>query len=145
VTDVMERLTSVTHLSKVDIAEIMLEVYRETCQLWPGRVDAAGYGRGKGSHTAHRLAYIAAYGPVPKGLEIDHLCRNRRCVNVDHLEAVTHAENMRRARRAHLRDACVNGHQYTLKTTYIRANGTRECRTCNAASVARYAAKRRSN
>lgn len=47
-------------------------------------------------HQAHRLAYVATYGPVPEGLEIDHLCRNKRCVNPAHLEAVTRSQNMRR-------------------------------------------------
>lgn len=74
------------------------------CWLWTRRLDRDGYGQLAGPDgkqiAAHRLSYIRAKGPILDGLEIDHLCRVRRCINPDHLEAVTHAENMRRAARA---------------------------------------------
>ena len=72
------------------------------CWLWTGYITPLGYGTltvrrlGRG-FKAHRLVYELLVGPIPVGLELDHLCRNTRCVNPDHLEPVTHAENMRRS------------------------------------------------
>lgn len=75
---------------------------------------------------AHRVAYEAIHGAIPDGLVIDHLCRNRGCVNVDHLEAVTHAENIRRGvQMTH----CVNGHQ---RNVYVMpSTGRSRCRDCH--------------
>lgn len=62
-----------------------------------GRISDTGYGRfGRGLYT-HRAVYEEYYGPVPEGMELDHLCRNRSCYNPHHLDPVTHAENMRRS------------------------------------------------
>lgn len=72
----------------------------ETCWLWRGAINPGGYGRiGEGSMVlqAHRVAYKLLVGPIPEGLHIDHLCGVRHCVRPDHLEAVTQAENNRRA------------------------------------------------
>lgn len=70
------------------------------CWIWQlGR--SGGYAA-LGGGSAHRRNYMAVYGPVPAGLELDHLCRQRDCVRPSHLEAVTHAENVRRGRRAKL-------------------------------------------
>lgn len=78
------------------------------CWLWTGTLSMKGYGRfnvtDRNNAAAHRFAYESFVGPIPDGLEIDHLCSVRRCVNPAHLEPVTHAENLRRgAERRRLR------------------------------------------
>lgn len=108
------------------------------CLLWTGAINNRGYGhrtiKGK-SVLAHRAAYEEAFGPIPSGLEIDHLCFNRLCVSPDHLEAVTRTENVRRqrARITH----CPQGHSYDM-TIY----GYRACRTCRRLADKRYRANR---
>jgi hypothetical protein len=75
------------------------------CILWTKSCYPSGYGQRRVAGRqvlAHRYAYECARGPVPEGLELDHLCGNKRCVNVDHLEPVTHAENIRRGRGTRL-------------------------------------------
>lgn len=72
------------------------------CVIWTGALNSRGYpcfSVGGWSQLAHRLAYQDAFGEIPEGLTIDHLCRVKRCVNPDHLEAVTRGENARRTRR----------------------------------------------
>lgn len=102
------------------------------CWLWIGPTQQDGYGRltpGHGQQVgAHRWFYAELRGPIPPGMELDHLCRVRNCVNPEHLEPVTHAENMRRARLTH----CRRGHEFTPENTYIRPNKylTRVCRQC---------------
>ena len=73
--------------------------YETACLIWPGAVNHHGYGRAWGGQ-AHRVFWERERGPIPDGLELDHLCEQRDCVNVDHLEPVTHAENTRRAHLA---------------------------------------------
>lgn len=83
---------------------------------------------------AHRVSYLMAIGPIPDGFEIDHLCRNTKCVNPDHLEAVTPRVNTLRSEGITAKNArkthCPQGHPYDLANTRIRADGYRECREC---------------
>ena|SRR3990167_9896046 len=112
-----------------------------TCWLWTGFRDKLGYGRFRVSPNrkryAHRLAYELWVRPIPDGLEIDHLCRNPPCVRPDHLEAVTHRENMRRgispAAHALRFNECKHGHPLTPENTYTPLGDPtrRKCRTCN--------------
>lgn len=102
------------------------------CWLWMGRPAQAGYGRFSWRRVvrlAHRVSFELVKGPIPEGLEIDHLCGNPPCVNPEHLEAVDHQTNMARSRAAR-KTACAQGHPYTLENTFIRRNGSRYCRAC---------------
>jgi hypothetical protein len=70
--------------------------YTTPCWIWQGATVGTGYGWWRRRY-AHRVAYEAAHGPIPKGMQIDHLCGVKTCINPDHLEAVTQGENLRRA------------------------------------------------
>jgi HNH endonuclease len=108
------------------------------CWEFTGYLDKDGYGRffsqGR-TRPAHRVAYELAYGPVPPGMAVDHTCNNRSCIRYEHLEAVTTAENNRRA--AERRTHCRAGHEYTEESTYWWG-GARRCRLCNRLAVRRY-------
>jgi hypothetical protein len=114
------------------------------CIEYTGALSPKGYGEispGKaGSKPAHRAAYELLVGPIPEGLTLDHLCRNKRCVNVGHLEVVTREENVR---RAHSRTHCPSGHEFTEANTHLTPAGHRRCKACARASARRSYWKRR--
>lgn len=115
------------------------------CWEWSGGRDTHGYsqwGLDRRSAGAHRWAYEHFVGPIPDGLVIDHLCRNRACVNPAHLEPVSNVENIRRgvsppalnARKTH----CGNGHEFTPENTRVNRSGDRACRACGREASRRY-------
>ena len=109
------------------------------CWLWTAKTESNGYGRvkfGGKSYGAHRLAYEWVKGEIPQGLSIDHLCRVRNCVNPDHLEAVTHQENQRRAK--YLTIHCPSGHPYSGENLGFDIRGHRFCKECSRLNTAKY-------
>lgn len=94
----------------------------------------------------HRCSYEHHVGPIPDGLELDHLCRNTRCVNPLHLEPVTHHENVLRGNAALARRTgkCKRGHPLIEGNLYYRTDGSRSCKTCGDANSAFHRARRKS-
>jgi len=109
------------------------------CWLWTGACTAEGYGcvgipKTRKTTKAHIAVYKAHKGPVPKGKQLDHLCRVKRCVNIEHLEPVTCRVNVLRGETIAAKNAakthCIHGH--SLEDAYLRGpNKNRQCRTCN--------------
>lgn len=133
------------------------------CWLWT-RALSEGYGvmgTDRRVVRVHRFLYEILRGPIPDGLELDHLChsnddtcaggttcRHRRCVNPWHLQPVTTKENADRATRTRIngrhlahRTHCKNGHEFTPENTRITSRGSRTCRQCNAESARRRRAR----
>lgn len=116
------------------------------CWEWLSYRDRDGYGRfcsHKGANAlAHRFAWEKLVGNIPEGLELDHLCRNRACVNPDHMEVVTHRENCTRGypnlsnlstvwKKRRAQTHCQRGHEFTVENTGRQNGGYRYCRTCH--------------
>lgn len=105
-----------------------VEKAADGCWLWTGTKYSNGYGQFK-RQIAHRYSYRYAKGEIPDGLCLDHLCRNKACVNPDHLEPVTQGENLRRAGQG-MQTHCPYGHEYTPENTRRSTEGHRHCRAC---------------
>lgn len=131
-------------------ARIIAPTTEDGCWEWCGAKMRRGYGTygaGKGFHLAHRLVYGLTVGEIPAGREIDHLCRNHGCVNPNHLEAVTHRENVLRG-NAHAavnarKNQCPKGHPLSgdnLHPHYLKL-GRRYCLICSRARGREYMAR----
>jgi len=142
----------------------LLESFERTsvdeCWPWLGNL-SHGYGRWVGDVHAHRAVYEALIGPLPAGLDLDHLCHNRdttcpggtencvhrRCVNPAHLEPVPRRVNVLRGAGPSAvnarKDECIHGHPFDAANTYINRDGWRGCRTCNRERRRHYRAKAR--
>jgi hypothetical protein len=129
---------------------------RSGCWVWQAASKGHGYGAiwvtsgtGVGQQMlAHRVGYELYIGPVPDGMQLDHRCRNRACVNPAHLEPVTCEQNLKRsprtwATRNTAKTHCPQGHEYTLDNTRLDQNGGRYCRACARAKAAARRARQR--
>lgn len=108
------------------------------CWLWLGHLATGGYGStprmrdGRWvSARAHRVVYEEVRGPIPDGLELDHLCHQRCCVNPDHLEPVTHQENVRRATVYRRGATCKRGHLRTAHSVSCGGGKYFRCKACH--------------
>lgn len=125
----------------------------DECWMWTGYKSEKGYGVLKIKEKAiraHRLSYILAFGEIPTGMQLDHLCRNKVCVNPRHLEAVTSRENTIRAvpyrkpraewapTNRELTGKCKNGHDFSGDNIYISPRGLPFCRLCKKAYKVAY-------
>lgn len=135
-------------MSNNNDAHIRLRILRNIevvgdCWIWQRYIEPKGYGRcyvkGLGQ-LAHRVSYQVFVGPIPDGYELDHLCRERSCCNPDHLEPVTHDENMRRGHNA-TKTHCTRGHQLTgpnVRLLLRKGKHVRICRACERIRVDAY-------
>jgi hypothetical protein len=120
------------------------------CWPWAASLTEHGYGRfyyrGR-VMMAHRFSWLLAHGPVADGLMLDHLCRNRRCVNPAHLEVVTNRENLLRGETFAARNAekthCPQGHSLSGPNLYVCPRGKRQCRSCRRSQLRAFRARGR--
>jgi hypothetical protein len=119
----------------------IVRVPESGCWMWAAALDRYGYGHVKLSgrlRASHRVSYEHHIGEIPAGMQIDHLCRVRCCVNPAHLEAVTHQENVRRGNGGCVNAAkthCAQGHKFSESNTYYDRLGRRRCRECSRNSA----------
>ena len=121
------------------------------CWLWRGAPTGSGYGTStlddkRESYkfvVEHRYAYELIVGPIPDGLVLDHLCRNRNCVNPEHLDPVPQRENALRGLKGRLLTHCAHGHPLTPENVYVQQTGERRgrrrCKVCHNERRVRYA------
>lgn len=126
---------------RIPIKKRLLNLIDKTadCWEWKSSKTPLGYGQiitgymkdgTRKNQMAHRVVYETFVGKIPEGLTIDHLCRNKSCVNPEHLEVVTYSENQRRAMAFNRKTHCKHGHKYVDGSYYIYGN-YRKCKTCN--------------
>lgn len=120
------------------------------CWIWTGPLDTYGYGQARmtgRTPIAHRVVYTDVVGAIPEGLELDHLCRVRACVNPAHLEPVTHRVNVLRGKGiaavAADTKSCPQGHPYDGRNLLVFSDGKRRCRACRNARDAAWKRKAR--
>lgn len=118
------------------IVDAAVTYNRSPCWLWCGATSAEGYGKVRWQDKtvySHRLVYTLLVGPITQP-QLDHLCRRPACCNPRHLEPVTAIVNVQRGSNS-TKTACINGHTYNKKTTYIDKKGWRRCRECHRIRV----------
>lgn len=115
---------------------------QDGCWLWSGCKNKKGYGMfliGDSARLAHRES-LRIYGkPIPQGMTVDHLCRNRACVNPDHLESVPHSINVSRGTTGIVnrsKTRCPRGHEYSS----VNSKGSRYCKICCRDNTRKYRA-----
>lgn len=124
------------------------------CWEWTATIQNLGYGQfSVNGHLvlAHRFSFELANGDIPDGYELDHRCRNTKCVNPAHLEAVTHSENCKRGNgglhtsiKNWAKTQCPHGHPYDEENTYYW-KGQRHCRMCSTATLKKWRKKNARN
>lgn len=116
-----------------------VEVQEDGCWLWTGPPNGSGrpnFSWGGRTSTAYRFSYEHYVGPIPRGKVLDHVvCERPMCVNYAHVKPVTQRDNARRSDYLAAKIAqkfCIWGHAFNKANTYVKSNGTRQCRKCNA-------------
>lgn len=122
-----------------------ISINENGCWCWTSSIKPNGYGcfwHDGAQRNAHRVSYELFIGPIPEGLDLDHLCRNRACVNPEHLEPVTRSVNLNKGlkkSKVPKKLFCKNGHEFTQENTavyeYVRG---RRCKTCANATAKKY-------
>lgn len=151
----MTTLDDIARQSSADLLDVARRLFAQTdlgdsCWLWTGAGTGGGYGQisiKRRGFPIHRVAYELLVGPIPDGLELDHTCEIRNCINPAHLEPTTqYVNNMRsnsvtaiNRRKTH----CTKGHPLEGQNLYEDPRGYRGCRTCRADADARFAARRK--